>query len=275
MAPPRFIFTITAGRTGSDWLGKFLKVNLGIHTVHEPLGIADMGTEMPDTRQLRSFNDLGWTREIDAFWHGKLGRIGAREGYAETNHVLSKAGLIEALSQWAGAPETAVICLRRDPAAQILSYLERSDFTNIAGIWQWFLDLRYRNVILDPAPFKPFGALGHATWYALEMRAREAYYRQLFGDTLRFVQVDLEAVTTSDGAAGLLASLDRDTPAPILPEKANSNPPSANRETARAEVASFVDRVSFDADALARAYIASGRRLDAPLGTDFAAATAG
>jgi hypothetical protein len=55
----RFIFSITAGRTGTAWITNFLGENLGIKSIHEPLGIDDFGNQMPDIKTMRMFNERG------------------------------------------------------------------------------------------------------------------------------------------------------------------------------------------------------------------------
>ena len=52
-------FTITAGRTGTAWLRSFLSLNFNIEAIHEPLGIDDFGTQMPDIKTMRNFNNFG------------------------------------------------------------------------------------------------------------------------------------------------------------------------------------------------------------------------
>ena len=65
-------FTITAGRSGSAWLTKFLGQNLNIPSIHEPLGIEDFGTNMPDIKLMRTFNNYGNNECIKSFWEKKI-----------------------------------------------------------------------------------------------------------------------------------------------------------------------------------------------------------
>uniref|UniRef100_UPI002B26F1E1 hypothetical protein n=1 Tax=Leisingera sp. TaxID=1879318 RepID=UPI002B26F1E1 len=161
-----FIFTLSAGRTGTAWLAQFLGDNLSVNSVHEPLGVLDFGTKMPEISHMRRFNMLGMDGKMQAFWQNKL--AGLRAPYAESNHTLGKCGLIEALANSDIADRSTVIILRRDLAKQCASYVGRNDFQNITIPWQWYLDMSYANIIVNPKMFRQLGQIGWAMWYALE-----------------------------------------------------------------------------------------------------------
>lgn len=258
-AAPRFLFTLTGGRTGTAWLAKFLSENLGFRAVHELQGIDDFGTRMPDIKLMRTFNDRGNTELVQAFWRGKLAEIGALDRYAETNHTLGKCGLIENLLLSPLAADSAIIVLRRNKLDQCVSYLQRSDFLNTTIQWQWYLHPAYRNNILDPTPFVPFGQLGYALWYIHEMELRQHYYLMTCGERLRFIEADLEVITTPAGARGLLAAIGCERE-PTIPEASNRNdlPPDAELVNS---VRNMLAGISFDAPAIVRDFIASGRRV--------------
>lgn len=256
-----FIFTLSAGRTGTAWLAQLLGDNLNINSVHEPLAVEDFGSAMPEIGHMRTFNTHGMTTKMRDFWDKKLNSLEAP--YAESNHALGKCGLIEALADSNICDRTTVIILRRDLAKQCASYTGRGDFNNVTVIWQWYLDVSYGNVIVNPANFLQLGQIGWAIWYALEMEARYAYYLLKFGQKINFVTARLEEATTPDGAARLLADLGHSGPV-VLPEKKNatSNPGDAAGELT-AEIRTLLNRVNFDPVAAAAAYIKSGRTLDA------------
>jgi len=268
---PQYFFTLTAGRTGTAWLARFLAQNLGIEAVHEPLAIEDFGTRMPEIRTMRSFNDLGFDDHVRAFWQGKLDAL-PRYPHAETNHTLGKCGLVEALAESDLAEQVKVIVLTRDLAAQCASYVRRNDFVNITIVWQWYLSWGYRNVMLDPAPFRRLGHVGHALWYTCEMAARQRYYVRLFADRLNFVHAKLEDVTTTAGAGELLEGLGASCAAPVLPSAVNTAP-GEGKERLEAQVRDALARTAFDPDALAARFIARGGRLHGPSSTEMRAAS--
>ncbi|MCG7623268.1 hypothetical protein [Epibacterium sp. Ofav1-8] len=253
-------FSLAAGRSGSSWLAEFLSANLGINAIHEPLGIEDFGTRMPDIRLMRSFNTYGSNAEIRAFWQSKLDALPLQTPYGETNHTLGKCGLIEALVDHPRNADTTVIVLRRDLARQCASYVNRHDFTNITLLWQWYLAPQYPNSMVSAVPFLPMGPVGHAIWYTLEMECRQTYYERVFGDRIRFVRAQLEEITRPQGAAALLSALGQDT-APVLPPKKNANAVATSDELVD-QIDIAIRRHKFDPEALVDKYIAVNGSLD-------------
>lgn len=256
------IFTLTSGRTGTAWLAQLLEHNLGTPMIHEPLEIEDFGKRMPDIAIMRRFNTHGFSDPVRAFWQRKLASLGPR--HIETNHTLCKCGLIETLADSPLADTTKVIVLRRNLLEQCTSYMLRNDFTNITLVWQWFLSWDYPNVIVNPHMFASAGPMGEALWYSLEMAARQAYYVQLFGSQIDFIEVQLEDIIQQSGAQALLASLGESGPV-TRPPKANqflTDP--AVKQQVTALVQKNLDGLRFDIDEIAHKYIASGRRLHLP-----------
>ncbi|AFO87456.1 hypothetical protein D1821_07545 [Phaeobacter inhibens] len=260
---PDFIFTLSAGRTGTAWLARFLGENLNIPSVHEPFGLDDYGTRLPSIGHMRRFNTYGMNGPICDFWEGKLGELQAP--YAESNHTLGKCGLIESLVEHGLAPRSTIVVLRRDLAKQIASYINRNDFFNITVPWQWYLHPTYPNKIVDPTPLKHLGDVGTAIWYALEMEARYAYYKALYADQLHFVETTLEEATTPNGAAKLLRALGHTRHAK-LPPKTNASPQNNHiTDTLIAEVETLLSRINFNAEEAAKGFIQRGNRLDVPV----------
>ena len=259
----RFVFTLTAGRTGTEWLRRLLAENLGIPAIHEPLDIDDFGTRMPDIRLMRTFNDRGNTSLVQKFYAGKFEGLKQAAPYVETNHTLGKCGLVENLVALGLGDEACLILLRRDLFSQCLSYLVRRDFTNTTNVWQWYLHYAYRNIIVDTSPFMFLDDLGQAVWYAHEMQARLIYYESLFGSRVTMLQCSLEHLNTAQGAGALLSALGYRGSLRL--------PPPANRNVL-ADEASFAERLrvgfaalDVDIERMVRSYIGSGRRLDAVL----------
>src|SRR5688572_8969314 len=110
----RFIFSITAGRTGTAWITNFLGENLGIKSIHEPLGIDDFGNQMPDIKTMRMFNDRGLTDFVRQFWDRKFAGIEHFHSYAESNHTLAKCGLLEYAAELQKKNEFVFLCIRRN-----------------------------------------------------------------------------------------------------------------------------------------------------------------
>lgn len=260
------IFTLTAGRTATAWFSKFLSENQGVPALHEPLGHDDFSQRMPDISTMRMFNTFGFTREVRAFWEQKLGSI--QGAYAETNHVLGKCGLIEALADSHLRDRATVIILRRNLAEQCASYLARGDFNNVTLEWQWYLSPAYRNVIVHPDPFLSLGPVGRAVWYCYEMEARQAYYLLKYQDRIRFVELQMEDIVQPEYAAEFLRLFDHEGEL-RMPEKANATSSGdAAHAQLKAEVKQLIQGIAFDPVQIAEAYIRKGRDLGqpAPLG---------
>ncbi|MBY6134486.1 hypothetical protein KUV61_01490 [Nocardioides marinus] len=253
---------IPAGRTGTAWLAQFLGENLNVASKHEPLGVLDFGTQMPEISHMRRFNTLGMDASMKTFWQNQLASLQAP--YAESNHTPGKCGLIEALAESDLADRSTVIILDRDLAKQCASYVSRNDFQNITIAWQWYLDMSYPNIIVNPAILRPMGQIGWALWYALEMETRYAYYLLKFSDRINFVETRLEEATTPRGATRLLAALGHKAE-PILHPKQNATRLNIEvTEALTAEIRSLLNRMRFDPVALASDYIRSGKSLSAP-----------
>ncbi len=182
-----YIFTITGGRTGTEWLAEFFAQNLHVPAIHELLEIDDFGTNMPDIRTMRAFNERGYDAVVQAFWKKKLQNISTYQRYIETNHTLAKCGLVESIAASNLSARTTFIVLKRD-GRQCVSYLMRGDFLNITILWQWYLSPNYKNNIVFPIPFLKLGELGPVLWYVYEMEARQCYYQTVYRNELNFIK---------------------------------------------------------------------------------------
>lgn len=195
----KYYFTITAGRTGTAWLASFFSNNLKIFSVHEHLGINDLGEKMPDIRTMRNFNNFGNNDFVKSFWKRKFESI-ENEDYAETNHTLCKCGLVENIELNGMSENTTLVLLRRNLINQCASYVTRKDFDNILTAWSWYLHPTYKKKIVNPNPFMKFGNLGIPVWYCFEMEARQEYYRQIYSDKIKMIEVKLEELVSENGA---------------------------------------------------------------------------
>jgi hypothetical protein len=258
----KFIFTITAGRTGTAWVADFLAENLRIKSIHEPLAIDDFGNQMPDIRTMRTFNERGLDRFVRQFWERKFGGIQHFQVYAESNHTLAKCGLIEYAAEARQNDEFVFLCIRRNHVDQCLSYVNRGDFRNITIDWQWYLSCRYKRTIMNPEPFlKAMGYLGNIIWYIFEIEARQEYYKILYSEKFQFLDLDLEGMTKMDGARELLQALAwGGAGQPKLSEAKNANKTEDNVEL-RNHVSRCLGQVDIDPVTIAQDFIAAGRRL--------------
>ncbi len=261
-------FTLTAGRTGSNWLADFLTANTPTEAFHERRGIKDFGVHMPDIRIMRSFNTFGLDSDVREFWQRKLDLLPQDALYAETNHTLGKCGLIESLATHERAQDACIFILRRDMAKQCASYVRRGDFRHLTSVWQWYLSQTYPNNIV---PFETFGGgearFGAEMWYTCEMACRQYYYQTVYASYLKFIPVELETVTTALGARALLEQLGY-SHAPILPSKVNHTPEHAMDELAeqfaplRALGGAYVEKRVKDFIAQGRSLVPGGMQIE-------------
>jgi hypothetical protein len=254
-----YIFTITAGRTGTAWLTNFIWANLKIPSVHEPLEIDDFGVQMPDIKTMRSFNDRGMNDIVLTFWRAKFDALKDFHSYAETNHTLAKCGLIEFAATHQKHNEFTFLCVRRNRVTQCISYVTRGDFVNITIDWQWYLNYRYKRRIVEPTLFLEYGRIGKILWYIFEIEARQDYYKLLYARQFKFIDATLEEMTQPDGARVLLETLGS-LEAPILGEKANENRTEVAPDL-RKRVENAVERITVDPKEAAIAFIERGDRL--------------
>ena len=258
----RLNFTLSAGRTGTEWLARLIAENFGVPAVHEPLEIDDFGVRMPDIKIMSTFNDRGNSDLVRSFYASKLAELTGRECYVETNHALGKCGLIENLLAQGLGSESCIVVLKRDMFRQCHSYLVRRDFTNVTIVWQWYLHYAYRNIIVDTDPFRFLGDMGQAVWYSHEMAARQIYYQTLFGDRIKMLACNLEDLNVTEMADAFLRQLGFNGTV-RLPAAANLNAlkdESGYTERLREGLAAL----DCDIASMVRSYLASGRRLDSP-----------
>ena len=221
-------FTITGGRTGSSWLASFLSINLKIDEVHEHLGIDDFGEKMPDIRTMRNFNNFGNNEFVQSFWKRKFAKI-PNQIYAETNHTLSKCGLVENIILNDRTDNTTIIILKRDLIKQCASYMVRHDFRNVTMLWQWYLHPNYEKKLIDPNPFMQFDNASLPLWYCYEMAARQEYYHQKFSNQIKMIYLNLEDAVTITGAKQFYKTLGYNDNC-LLPPPKNENVSKPNNK---------------------------------------------
>jgi hypothetical protein len=258
------IFTLTTGRTGTSFLAHLLHANLPNAEVHhEILDYGAFGTETPEVSHLRQFNAYGNTALVQSFWKQKFQRIAAKhaEIYAETSHVLAKAGLLENLPTLADGKQIFIVDLRRDILQTLCSFLARNDFTNRGNMWLWYLDPDYPRKLVDPQPLMEYGLAGIALWYICEMLTRAEYYRMLLADVpgLHFIDADLERLNNPGFVAELLAKIGHKVTADkvVIPPPQNQGPRLPPPTLAR----QLIENLHFDPHDVASKFFCRGRRL--------------
>jgi hypothetical protein len=259
--PKSLIFTVTAGRTGTDWLSKFIQTNSSLHSIHEPIKIHDFGVKMPDIRIMRTFNEYGFNNDVKSFWSKKFKTIESIPLYSESNHTLGKCGLIEHMSNFTKlTDEVSIILLRRENRAkQAVSYLTRADFFHVTMQWQWYLSYRYKHLILNPKPFLEHKMVGMVFWYIYEIESRQEYYKLLHGDRFNFIDASLESITKIEGAESLAKSLNIKSDV-HLPPPANVNKLTPSEETIN-HALEFENICNIDPKEIAKTFIDSGERI--------------
>ena len=260
----KFVFTMTAGRTGSGFLAELFRRNVpDAAVVHEHLDWRAFGTRTPDVSHLVRFNNEGFSDHVRQFWARKLSGIVATgvSAYVETSHVLMKAGLIEGLLELEGDHEIHLVAQRRERVPTLVSYHRRFDFVNLGNRYLWYLDPSYRCNLVNPAPFLDYGVHGIRLWYLLEMEARTAWYTGRLADVPNVTvhTTNLAHVTQPDGARGLVRAVMGDERVVSVPSKVNANPTSPLPGGLEGQLEAMVSRISsFDAGALVAPLLAAG-----------------
>jgi hypothetical protein len=258
--PRSYLFTLSAGRTGTAWLADFLAANLAVEAIHEPLDIADFGVRMPDIKLMRTFNDLGSTELVRSFWRHKFTEISHLKSYIETNHTLAKCGLIENLAVSDINHKSCIIILKRRLQDQCKSYISRHDFSNITLQWQWYLTHHYNNNILPFELFENLGFIGHPIWYAFEMEARQVFYQKIYSKELKFIEENIDDLNKTENASQFLSAFGIKGD-PIFPPRANEQSHPVSPEMS-AYVETVFSNLSINIEEIVARFIDSGKTLD-------------
>ena len=208
----QFVFTMTTGRSGTQYLADLLARNLpDAECHHEFSGWGHFGVDTPDLSHMTLFNSEGNVEKVQTFWRTKLGCIAAtpKPFYVETSHQLMNAGLVENLAPLTARGTVHLIALERDPYATIVSFRNRFDFWDKANRWLWYLDPEYPRNLVPSAELFRKGINGLCLWYILEIRARAARYEaQLEAEPRILVHhFSLEELRVAGGASRLLREL--------------------------------------------------------------------
>lgn len=266
--PHTCLFTATTGRSGTAYLAELLHANAPEAEVHhEILRYDAWGIDTPDLSDLVQFNAYGNTPKVQAFWRQKLSRIAANPTalYAETSHILAKAGLMENLAPLTARSQVVIVLLRRDMLKTINSFQARGDFLNKGNMWLWYLDPDYPRNIIAPGPLAPWGWPGTCLWYICEMLTRMEYYRLLLADAagIRFIDLEIDELNDPARVAAFLTQLgiSRTSAEIVIPPPQNTGGGFTSAANLPTEFREFVRTMSFNPKDLAAEFIRSGRRL--------------
>jgi len=271
-APDQFVYPVTTGRCGAQFLSRLLAANLPAAEVHHEFsGFPHYGRRTPDISHLTTFNHVGNVPEVRSFWRRKFGEDMKSRArlYAELSHTLAKAGLLENLDLLPSGARIDIILLQRETFETFWSHLIHSDLFQNASVWLSALDPKYPNVIVAADPYREHGVFGRALWYVREMDARVAYYERLLvtDPRVRTHRARAEELSSPFAAASLLAALGHGVdPAEVeVPARPPQQPgvPLGLAERERAE--RLFHDIPCDAEELGRQYHDDGLRLGAPV----------
>jgi len=222
-----FIFTVTTGRSGTQFLTEFCEKNLtSANTYHERTNPLTFGFDTPDASDLMQFNNIGVSQKVRRFWRTKFTRISKEIGatYVETSHFLCKAGLVENLDLVPVDARVRLVFLDRDTKKIVRSFVNRGTFRNFHWTWLSTLDPRWVNVIIRPGWLSTYGPMGYALWYVLEMKARAAFYAEMVDElpAVKFVRTSPDELGGAEGATRFLEAVTDMAANPTIPGKANA-----------------------------------------------------
>lgn len=193
--PARLCFTITTGRSGTEYLARVLDLFRGVHAEHEP--------KPTFSSAFRTVCSAPWTAR--EFWlEHKLPRIArTREPfYVETSHLACK-GFLESAIELGLRP--TLVHLVRDPRAVASSLFA---LNTIPG--RTFKGIKYYLAPSDRVFLPLPGDLERVTdyqlcyWYCLEVEERARVYRDRFEPLgVEIVRVELAELATAEGVLAL------------------------------------------------------------------------
>ena len=268
------IFTVTPGHTGTTFLCGLLRNNLqGADAYHELIfftkGMVRIGIDSPDASHFQRFNVFGADDpKVRAFWHQKFYKIkNESDGavYAETSHLLAKAGLMENLHFFDGW-RYKIILLRRSVKKICLSMKRRNDYGHRWSVWTQWLDPKYPKNMLGEGFVRYLAGRCKNDfiylWYVLEMMCRQEYYRAMFVDDpdVDFIDADIDDLNTVGGARSFLKALGLKSESVYVPSKKNTTKPQPGDNGLSFDVDDVLKGLNFDPVKIASAHLKQGRR---------------
>ncbi len=205
----RLIFTITTGRSGTEYLAKVLGAFPGVRATHEPK--PTFGSAFRSVCAEPSVAREFWLAH-------KLPRIARTHAsiYAETSHLVCK-GFLESALELGLRPQ--LVHLVR-PAREVATSLWR--LGTIPG--RTFGGVKYYLSPFDTRVMAPvareraerFDDYQLCYWYCLEIEARAARYAQQFAPHgVSVTRIELAQLANSAGVEGMAHELALDAPSPF------------------------------------------------------------
>lgn len=196
MSARRFLFTVTTGRSGTEYLARALALFAAVDARHEPKPrfSSCFRAVVAAPAIAREF----WERE-------KLPAItrGRRPVYAETSHLFGK-GFAESLVDLGVVPE--LLHLRRDARATASSLWALASIPgrSLRGVRYYLSPWDENHLPVDPGVAASWSDYQLCYWYCLETDARaEALERALGPRGVRVHRVELADLQTAEGILAL------------------------------------------------------------------------
>ena len=199
MAPARarrHLFTVTTGRSGTEWLARVLALFADVDAEHEPKPrfSSCFRAVVAAPAIAREF----WERE-------KLPRLARvkQPVYAETSHLFCK-GFAECLPELGIVPD--LLHLRRDPraVARSLWALESIPVRSLRGVRYYLSPWDRNHLPVDLARAERWNDYQLCYWYCLEIDARARHLeRVLAPHGTRLFRVELADLQTPQGITQL------------------------------------------------------------------------
>ena len=196
MGARRHLFTITTGRSGTEWLARVLGLFSDVRAEHEP-----------KPRFSSCFRAVVAAPQVAReFWEKeKLPRLArvTKPIYAETSHLACK-GFLECLPALGVVPE--LVHLRRDPraVARSLWSLESIPGRSLRGVRYYLSPWDPNHLPVEPSRAERWSDYQLCYWYCLEIDARARHLeRVLAPHGTRVHRVELAELQTPAGIAAL------------------------------------------------------------------------
>lgn len=197
----RLLFTVTTGRSGTEYLAQCLSLFAAVEARHEPRPRFSTAFRAVVTAPAvaREF----WERE-------KLPKIerGSSAIYAETSHFFCK-GFAESLVDLGRVPE--LLHLRRAPraTARSLWQLESIPGRSLRGVRYYLSPWDPNHLPVSEALARSWNDYQLCFWYCLEIEARARVLRErLEPRGVRFHEVELDAIQSVEGIQELGSRLE-------------------------------------------------------------------
>ena len=104
--------------------------------------------------------------------------------------------------------------------------------------------------LINPKLFSQFEGIGLALWYCYEMAARQAYYKLYFSSKVKFIEAQLEDITTPSGAQKFWQAIGQSGQC-YLPPRKNENTVQTPKDLID-HLTKIISRFQFDPNIIAQ-----------------------